>query len=282
MTEHEGGLLDLMETGVPTRRRRGFRGLVAPGSRRVGLLSLHRGRYQRATLLRSTLSPGRMALDATLRSFAARLARWGGWWPAQRPDVQDLRLKLHRSPNRLTVAFVLDNSFSMHAASVMEVAARTVAGMMSDACRRRDRVTVVAFGGIRQPRGHVYYGPGRNFQAALQTIRRLPVAGRTPLASGIEKALRVLRQERYRQRGSVPFLVVVSDFQPNVGVSASSDPESDVIAYGALARRLGVQVIVVHVGGDPPGVALRFAWEAKGTLLGLEELLEERDAGGQL
>jgi len=273
-------LPEILESSLCVARVPGRRLLVAAGRCRLGWRSRYRGRRLRPRLPRSLYDPGRVAVEATLRAFAVRLVREDGRGRENHPAPEDVRVSYFRSPVRLTLVLVLDNSFSMHAASVLDAAASAVAGMITGACRARDKVAVVAFTGVRRPRGVLYYGPGRNWRAAFRAIRQLPVTGRTPLGSAVGVALRVLRQERYRDQGSVPYLVVISDFQPNAGAHGDSDPAAELVAGAQVARRTGVGVVAVYTGVTPPGVARRFAGESGGLLLGLGQLLSPTGARG--
>lgn len=221
-------------------------GRVLPGSAR-GKGASFRGKYYRSR----TPAPGQtwkdVAVDATIRRYALRLASWTYGAKLCRYTIHegDLMVKVRRHRPRLVVAFVVDNSFSMYAAGFLPLIASALGSMFSGTLRRGDRVALVAFAGIRSPRGVVCYGPGRNIRRASEVVAKLPVVGRTPLPSAIVRALRLLQTEIIRNGKAFPAMVVLSDFRPNVGLVGRSAPAEDLVRCGMLARRTKVRVATV-------------------------------------
>ena len=182
-----------------------------------------------------------MALDATLRAAAPRGRDEAV--PCVRIGVSDLREKVRAHRSRLSVAFVLDNSYSVHAEAMVEQAKGLVSSLLTDAIRRGDRVALVAFAG-RRPEATVALPLTRSAVAAERRLAEIPVAGRTPLASAVRLAGRVLRQEQLKRRDAVPLALIMTDGLPTVPLRPGGDPLADLLAEARRLRRLRIATVV--------------------------------------
>ncbi len=135
-----------------------------------------RGPYVRAV---PDPDPPELALDATLRSAAAR-----GLDPRGRLDIQrsDWHRKERSGRADSLILFVVDASGSMAARHRMEAVKGAVLGLLADAVRQRDRVGVIAFRGTR---AELLLPPTASIEPAEQALHALPTGGRTPLAHAL-------------------------------------------------------------------------------------------------
>jgi magnesium chelatase subunit D len=211
----------------------------AIGRRDRSLVALRRGKYSRHRLARP--QDRDFAFDATLRAAAVRAGR------QRRPltvESGDLRRKVreHRVP--LDVCFVVDNSYSLQADRLVEKVKGLVLSLLEDATARGDRVALVAFKrGVAE--ATVALRPTSSLHLATQSLRRIPLSGRTPLADALGRAGLVLRQERFRRPDARPVVVVVSDGLPNVPLRREGDPVADTLAEARTLRRSRVAFVVV-------------------------------------
>jgi magnesium chelatase subunit D len=232
---------------LPASTDRLERGAI--GRRTRSLVSLSRGKYSRPRVARSTHTD--VAFDATVRAAAARAGRRGASFAVEPEDVRR-KVREHRVP--LEVCFVLDNSYSLQADRLVEKVKGVVFRLLEDAAGRGDRVSVVAFrSGVAE--AVVALRPTRSVAVAAERLRRVPLSGRTPLASSIRLAGRLLRQELYKRPNARPLVVVVSDGLPNVPLRRGSDPLADVLAEARGLRRAGVACVVLDAVGP--------RWEAE-------------------
>lgn len=232
----------LARSTPPDRLERG-----AIGRRDRSLVALRRGKYSRPRLA------GRhdhdVAFDATVRAAAARAGRRAQPFAVGAEDVRR-KVREHRVP--LEVCFVVDNSYSLHADRLVEQAKGLVFRLLEDAAAHGDRVSVVAFkSGV--PEATVALRPTRSLRLAAESLRRVPLSGRTPLAGALELAGRVLRQELHKRPNARPLVVCVTDGLPNVPLRRGCDPLADVLAEGRALRRARVGCVVVDA--VPPGRA---------------------------
>jgi magnesium chelatase subunit D len=222
---------------LPSTTDRLERGAV--GHRNRSLVSLPRGKYSRPRVARPRDTD--LAFDATVRAAAARAGRRDAPFVVELEDVRR-KVREHRVP--LEICFVLDNSYSLHADRLVEKMKSVVFGLLEDAAGRGDRAAVVAFkSGVAE--ATVALRPTRSVAVAAECLRRVPLSGRTPLASALDLATRLLRQELHKRPNARPVVVVVSDGLPNVPLRRGGDPVADVIDRARALRRAGTACIVV-------------------------------------
>ncbi len=216
----------------------------AIGRRERSLVALRRGKYSRHRLARR--GDADVAVDATLRAAAARAGREQGGVSVEAEDVRR-KVREHRVP--FEVCFVVDNSYSLHADRLVERVKGLVFGLLEDATRRGDRVSLVSFKkGVAE--ATVALRPTSSRALAAQRLREIPLSGRTPLAHALRDAGRLLRQERAKRPNAHPVAVVVSDGLPNVPLRHGGDPVADAVAQARALLRAGVLVVVIDA--EPP------------------------------
>lgn len=255
-------------------RRRAFFVRSAAGHRDDPVASLRRGKYTRPRLPRGPASD--VALDATLRAAAARQMRGHTQPLAVKPE--DMREKARRHPAHYVIAFVLDNSWSIHVETTIEKTKGVVFDLLRDARIHRDKVALIAFRHSRRPDATVCLPPTASYALAAERLRRVPISGSTPLADGIRRAYYVLRQERAKYHNAVPVMVIVTDGLPNVPLQAGRDPYQEV---AQLCKRLawaGIATVVVDTesagAASGPGNCREMATLSRGKYLTLSGLTE--------
>jgi magnesium chelatase subunit D len=207
-----------------------------------------------------------LAFDATVRAAAVRTGRV----PVEilPPDLRR-KIREHRSP--LTVCFVVDNSWSVHAERMVEKVKGVVFELLDDATRRGDKVSLVAFKG-GMPEATVALPPTSSRALARRRLEEIPLSGQTPLGDALRRARLLLRGELLRHPNAVPLVVVVSDGLPTVPVRRGADPVADLLAEGRALRRARIGCVVAEVARPGHGCALALAQASAGTRLPLSEL----------
>jgi magnesium chelatase subunit D len=211
------------------------------------IVSLKRGKYSRHRLRGNPGSD--VALDATLRAAAARQA--GKHLESLHVAPEDLRQKIRRHRSPYTLAFVLDNSWSIHVDRTLELTKAVVLALLQDARTHRDRVALVTFRHSRRPDATVCLPPTGSYSRAVRRLARIPLTGSTPLPDGMRKAYRLLHQARIQYKNAIPVLVVVSDGLPNVPIHPQGDPYEEIRSLCRRLRREGIFTIVVDT--EPGG-----------------------------
>ncbi|MBI4775739.1 MAG: VWA domain-containing protein [Deltaproteobacteria bacterium] len=214
---------------------------AATGKRLEAVVTHKRGKYSRHRLRKQSSSD--VAIDATLRAAATRIAAGGGG--PLRVAPEDLRQKIRRHRSPYTLVFIVDNSWSIHVERTLETAKGVVLALLQDARTHRDRVALIAFRHSRRPDATLCLAPTRSYSSAARRLARIPLTGSTPLPDGLRKAYRVLHQSRIQYRNAVPVLVVISDGLPNVSIRPQSDPYEEIRSICKQLRREGIFTIVV-------------------------------------
>lgn len=193
--------------------------LKQAGRRNARQVNGNRGRYLRASSQRLGRS---LAFDATLRAAAPhQKAR-----RAEAPDgpllmvrEPDLREKVRAAKRGRLIVFCVDASGSMNAAARMRETKAAVLGLLTEAYQKRDRVGMVAFGGLS---ARELLPPTSSVEVARRMLADLPTGGKTPLASGLVTLAGILERELAQDPKLNPLAVILTDGRPNVPLAAAS------------------------------------------------------------
>ncbi len=137
--------------------------------------------------------------------------------------------------------FVVDASGSMGANRRMESAKGAVLSLLLDSYQQRDKVGMVAFRGNQ---ADTLLPLCSSIDLAVERLKELPTGGRTPLAAGLEKGLSLLMNEKQKDEGAIPVLLLISDGRANVS-SSEKDIKMELLALAEQARAKGIHVIVI-------------------------------------
>jgi magnesium chelatase subunit D len=193
--------------------------LKQAGRRNARQVNGNRGRYLRASSQRLGRS---LAFDATLRAAAPhqaarRSGAMGG--PMLMVREPDIREKVRAAKRGRLIVFCVDASGSMNAAARMRETKAAVLGLLTEAYQKRDRVGMVAFGGLS---ARELLPPTSSVEVARRMLADLPTGGKTPLASGMVTLAGILERELAQDPKLNPLAVILTDGRPNVPLAAAS------------------------------------------------------------
>ena len=266
----------------PDRRAR-----RASGRRSTTITDSSSGRYVRARQPQDKAKD--LALDATLRAAAQhqedrRAAKTSaGENPGGGVLVEpwDVREKVRESKAGSLVLFVVDASGSMGAQRRMVAVKGAILSLLLDAYQRRDRVGLISFRGTS---AGLLLSPTNSVDLAQVHLQDMPTGGRTPLSSGLFKALEVIETERTKDRDVLPLIVLLSDGRANATATATGGFPSGVagaaeeaIAAAGIVREGRIPSIVVDTedGYVKLGLAAPIADAMGARYVKLEELRAE-------
>ncbi|MFQ6087078.1 MAG: VWA domain-containing protein, partial [Candidatus Bathyarchaeia archaeon] len=230
------------------------------GKRAETVTALHRGRPRGWRFPHG--KPADMHLPATIRAAARRQkARKRPVETALKIGLEDVREKLRLYKAPMTLVFVIDLSGSM----ILNIDAvrEALLKLHGDAYRYRDRVGIVA---LKEMGAIVVQHPITNLRVVANKLLNLKISGFTPLASGMLKALEVLKEAKRRDRSTIPVMVIVTDGNTNVPLSRSLQTGEvrhfdilgiayrkyvdlaveDVINVSEMIKREGIHTVVVN------------------------------------
>jgi magnesium chelatase subunit D len=226
------------------------------------------GRRSRA-LARTGRRVGATRGDSGSLHLVETLLAAAGQQPARgrtggRVDVraEDLRVAVREGREANLVLFCVDASGSMAARKRMTQVKTAVLSLLMDAYRRRDKVGLITF---RGQDAELVLPPTHSVEIAAARLDELPAGGRTPLATGLLEAAKVLQRERLRDPRLRPLLVVVTDGRATDG----ADAVVRSLRAAEYVAGLRVTTIVIDSEGGPLrlGLAVRLA-----EVLGAEHL----------
>jgi magnesium chelatase subunit D len=248
---------------------------VNAGKRAETVTALHRGRPSGWRFPKG--KPRDIHFPATIRAAALKQGlreKTGETALEIRPrDIRE-KSRIYKAP--MTIVLVIDLSKSMM--DNIEHVKEAVLKLHGDAYRYRDKVGIVAMKGMSAV---VVQHPITNLRVVANKLLRLRVSGFTPLAAGMLKAIEVLKEEKRRDRSTIPVMVIVTDGNANIpllkslqtGEVRTFDPldaaffkyedmaVNDVISVSTVARRDGIHTVVVNT--NPVTVD----WQYAGVLL---------------
>jgi magnesium chelatase subunit D len=230
------------------------------GKRAEATTTIGRGRATGWKLPRS--KPRDIHLPATIRAAARKQKhRKKSFETALTIGLQDIREKLRRYKAPMTILFVLDLSGSMMLR--IEAVKKAILKLHGDAYRYRDRVGIVA---LKDTGAIVAQHPITNLRVVASKLMGLKISGYTPLASGMLKALEVLREAKRRNPSTIPAMVIITDGSANVPLRRSLETGEvrsieepriivreyedlavhDVMAVSKIVRKERIHTIVVN------------------------------------
>ena len=128
----------------------------------------------------------------------------------------DLQIQQFHNRSERVIIFVVDASGSAAVARLAE-AKGAVELMLANAYSKRDFVALIGF---RGQFAQILLEPTRSLVQAKKNLSSFAAGGGTPLASGLEKALKLA--ERSRQSGKTPIMAVLTDGKANIDLAGNS------------------------------------------------------------
>ena len=233
---------------------------VYAGKHAKAVTSLHRGRPYSWKLPHG--KPLDIHIPATIRAAARKQKnREKNPQTALNICLQDIRekLKLYKAP--VTMVLVIDLSGSM--LLNLEAVKEALLKLHSDAYRYRDRVGIVALKGMGAV---VVQHPITNLRVVANKLVNLRISGYTPLATGMLKALEVLKEAKRRDPSTIPLMIIITDGNANVPLKRSLETGEvrhieevrvivreyedlatrDVIGVSKIIKREGIRTIIIN------------------------------------
>ena len=190
---------------------------------------------------------------------------------------EDIREKVRKHKARASVALVVDMSGSMLAEKKINKIRGILERIIKNVNRNRDKLTVIGFKGRDS---EVIIPSTKRPSSFLDKLDKITVGGTTPMASGLEKAIEILKNEN-KKGEFIPMLILLSDGMPNVGLTDSynkkvrGSPINDVLAMGEELAENKIYTIIIdfekkHKHGR--NINMELAFLSNGRYYDLEEI----------
>lgn len=199
----------------------------------------------------------RIALTATLRAAApwqpVRRRELSGRAPPRRDGAvlvraEDVRLQRRIERTETTVIFLVDASGSAALHRLGECKG-AVELLLAEAYVQRTRAALVAFRGAG---AETLLAPTRSLARAKRALADLPGGGGTPLAAGLEAALRLAIAER--GKGRTVSVLALTDGRANVtraGVGGRAEAEAEALTAARGYRMHGIAAALIDSAPRP-------------------------------
>ncbi|MGF7117861.1 magnesium chelatase subunit D [Methanobacterium oryzae] len=192
-----------------------------------------KGKYIKSKLPKNNSQD--IAIDATLRAAAT------GSKGSIKVKNEHLRQKVRKHGARAAIAIVVDISGSMFSERKANKVKGILNQLIDDTAKHNDKISVVGFKGQDS---EVIIPTTKRAIAFKEQIDNITIGGTTPLASGIQKGLELLKKEKF-QNEFVPMMVILTDGMANVGMN-NNDPTQDAINVAKSLKENDITTIVVN------------------------------------
>ncbi len=232
-----------------------------------------KGRYIKPRLSQNQLYD--IAFDATLKAAALRLSQNSGGRESFRVDHQDLRFKRRKTKISFLIVLVVDSSSSMNIYERIEAAKGAAYSILTASYPKRDYVGIII---LKSTQAEVLVPPTKHLILGKRYLRDLPSTGKTPLAAGLHKALKVIENQKLKIGSTLPIVVVISDGHANVPLSPGANIEKELRAISKLFYDKGIHLISIDTEKVPNiftpsvGYMKMIAENAQGAYYKIEEV----------
>ncbi|MDL2271047.1 VWA domain-containing protein [Methanobrevibacter sp. OttesenSCG-928-I08] len=201
-----------------------------------------------------------IAIDATLRASLLRDK-------SLNIKKEDLREKIRNHGSKLSIALVIDLSGSMVNDEKLRQIKTILQKIISNVHINRDKLAVIGF---KERNSEIIIPSTLRPSSFLNKLEKLAIGGTTPMASGIDKGLEVLKKDLKKEE-YIPMIMVLSDGVTNVGLLKSendksfnhdsglnlsfknnntNNPQDDVIDLAYKLKKLKIHTVIVNFEKD--------------------------------
>lgn len=152
---------------------------------------------------------------------------------------EHIHIKRRVGKSSYLIIFCVDASGSMGANDRMEAVKGVIFSLLQSNYVYRDKVSLVVF---RGEKAEVVLPPTRSTDLAYKLLKDIPTGGTTPLVTGLSKALNIALEEKRKNTGYIPLIILISDARGNVFFK---DPIKDVMNVGKEITRNNIDMLVI-------------------------------------
>ena len=159
---------------------------------------------------------------------------------------EDYRRKERRRACGHLIVFIVDTSESMDdgAAVRMKAAKGAVLALLRRAYQNRSQIVLIAFGGEE---AKIILNPTRSIQHAQQRLCQLPSGGATPFADGLYKGWQMIKQQRLKDKGLLPVMVIISDGEANVPLNPENRTIPELFQLAHAIQKDSIHSVLIDV-----------------------------------
>jgi magnesium chelatase subunit D len=152
---------------------------------------------------------------------------------------KNIHVKKRMGKSSYLIIFCVDASGSMGVKNRMEAVKGTIFSILKNNYVNRDKVSLVVF---RKDKAEVILPPTRSTDLAYKYLKEIPTGGTTPLLKGLSKALNIAKEEKRKETGYIPLIILLSDARGNVHVN---EINKDLKKIGKEIQRNDIEMIIL-------------------------------------
>lgn len=150
-----------------------------------------------------------------------------------------IHVKRRMGKSSYLIIFCVDASGSMGVKNRMESVKGAIFSILQTNYIHRDKVALVVF---RKDKAEVVLPPTRSTDLAYKLLKEIPTGGTTPLVEGLSKAIELAMEEKRKNTGYIPLIVLLSDARGNVYYK---DAMEDLINTGTCIAKNELEMIII-------------------------------------
>jgi magnesium chelatase subunit D len=150
-----------------------------------------------------------------------------------------IHIKRRIGKSSYLIIFCVDASGSMGANDRMEAVKGVIFSLLQSNYIYRDKVSLVVF---RGDIAEIILPPTRSTDLAFNLLKEIPTGGTTPLVAGLSKALNIAFEEKRKNTGYIPLIILISDARGNVFFN---DPITDVMNIAKEITKNHIDMIII-------------------------------------
>ncbi|WP_321429340.1 VWA domain-containing protein [uncultured Methanolobus sp.] len=238
-----------------SQKKRLAAGRLKSGRRAEVLTKSKRGRYVRYRMPGEKITD--IAIAPTVRA-AAHHAKDG------KIEIKkgDIREKVRRRRISSLINIVFDTSGSMDEGEKVQITTSVVLALLKDAYQRRDRVSLVTYGGRS---GELVLPFTSSVEAAKRYLEKVPFGGTTPMASGMLRGLDTLIREVKKEPSAVPIMILVTDGTANSPLHLGGNIRREIRQVCKQIADHRVNMLVVDISATGSMLAKDVAMKSNGS-----------------
>ncbi|TXT60730.1 MAG: Protoporphyrin IX magnesium-chelatase [Promethearchaeota archaeon] len=152
---------------------------------------------------------------------------------------KNIHIKKRMGKSSYLIIFCVDASGSMGVKNRMEAVKGAIFSILKNNYVNRDKVSLVVF---RKDKAEVILPPTRSTDLAYKYLKQIPTGGTTPLLKGLSKALDIAKEEKRKETGYIPLIILLSDARGNVHVNEIG---RDLKNIGKEIQRNNIEIIIL-------------------------------------
>jgi len=182
-----------------------------------------------------------------------------------------IHIKRRMGKSSYLIIFCVDASGSMGVKNRMKAVKGAIFSILQTNYIHRDKVALVVF---RKEKAEVILPPTRSTDLAYKMLKEIPTGGTTPLVEGLTKAVDLALEEKRKQTGYIPLIVLLSDARGNVYYN---DAMNDLMKTGAYIAQNELDMIILDTENSDVslGISKKLSDAAEAIYYHIDDLNEQ-------